>query len=86
MFNVQIEGDCSRVITVLNEMGRSSILFGHITNECKRLGATLRFCEFRHVHREGNWLAHSLGKRAVLSADMDVWVESLPRDLDVVFQ
>ena len=85
LFNVEIEGDCSRVITILNEMGRSSILFGHITDECKRLGATLRFCKFRHVHREGNWLAHSLGRRAVLSADMDVWIKSLPSDLDVAF-
>ena len=67
-------------------MGRSSILFGHIIDECKRLGGTLRFCEFRHVCREGNWLAHSLAKRAVLSADIDVWVESLSSDLDVVFQ
>ncbi|KAK7840688.1 hypothetical protein CFP56_016350 [Quercus suber] len=67
-------------------MRRSSTLFGHIPDECKRLGATLRFCEFKHVRREGNRLAHSLARRAILSADMDVWVESLPSDLDVVFQ
>ena len=49
LFDVEIKGDCSRVITVLNERGRSSTLFGHITNECKRLGAIFRFCEFKHV-------------------------------------
>ncbi|KAL0016497.1 hypothetical protein SO802_003566 [Lithocarpus litseifolius] len=53
LFNVEIEGDCSRVITALNQLGRSYTLFGHITNECNRLGATLRFCKFRHVRREG---------------------------------
>ena len=31
-------------------------------------------------------LAHALARRVVLSADMDVWVESLPSDLDSVFQ
>ena len=34
----------------------------------------------------GNSLAHSLAKRAVLSADLDVWLEELPQDLIDVFQ
>ncbi|KAK9983282.1 hypothetical protein SO802_032807 [Lithocarpus litseifolius] len=34
---------------------------------------------------EGNKLAHALARRAVLSADFDVWMEDLPRDLDDVF-
>lgn len=72
LFNAEVEGDGSRVITVLDEMGRSSTLFGHITDECKRLGATFLFCEFKHVHQEGNWLAHSLTRRADLSADTDI--------------
>ena len=45
-----------------------------------------RLCSFHHVKREGNKLAHSLARRAVLSADVDVWVEELPEDLDAVFQ
>ena len=72
LFDVEIKEDCSRVITVLNERGRSSTLFGHITDECKRLDATLQFCEFKHVCREGNRLSHSLVKRAVLSANINV--------------
>ena len=66
--------------------GGSTTLFGHITDECKRLDATLQFCEFKHVCGEGNRLSHSLVKRAVLFANTNVWVESLPSDLDVVFQ
>ena len=34
----------------------------------------------------GNNLAHSLARRAVLTADTDVWLEDLPQDLDDVFQ
>ena len=31
-------------------------------------------------------LAHALARRAILFANTDVWVESLPSDLDSVFQ
>ena len=41
---------------------------------------------FIHVKRRGNKLAHALACRAVLSADTNVWLEDLPRDLDDVFQ
>ena len=57
-----------------------------MTNECRRVSASLRFCKFQHVRREGNRLAHALARRAILSANTDVWVESLPSDLDDVFQ
>ena len=46
----------------------------------------IKFCSFHHVKREGNKLAHSLARRAVLSANMDVWVEEIPEDLNAVFQ
>ena len=41
---------------------------------------------FQHVRRDGNRLAHSLAKKAVLSADLEVWIEDLLEDVDVVFQ
>ena len=34
----------------------------------------------------GNKLAHALARRAVSSADLDVWVEELAFDLESVFQ
>ena len=43
-------------------------------------------CMFQHVKRDGNRLAHSLAKKAVLSADLEVWIEDLLEDVDVVFQ
>ena len=69
-----IEGDCSQVIAALKGFGRCRTLFGHIIDEFKRIGGTLRSCLFQHVRREGNKLAHCLAKKAVLSADTDVWV------------
>ena len=41
---------------------------------------------FVMLRREGNKLAHALARRAVASADFDVWLEELPRDLEDIFQ
>ena len=72
LFNVIFEGDCLHVIQALQCSGRCKTLFGHIIEETKRLWCTLRFCKFQHVHRDGNKLAHSLTRRAVLSTNNDV--------------
>ena len=86
LFDVEIEGDCSRVITALNMPRRCGTLFGHVIDDCKSLGASLRSCMFSHVQWEGNRLARALVRRAVLSVDVDVRVKSLPSDFDSVFQ
>ena len=64
----------------------SSMLEGREIDESKRVSASLWFCKFKHVRREGNRLAHALTKRTILSVDMDVWVKSLPSELEDVFQ
>ena len=86
LFSVKLEGDYSRVISALNDLKSYNTLFGHVTNECRRVSASLRFCKFQHVRWEGNRLAHALTRRVVLSAKTNVWVESLPNDLEDVFQ
>ena len=85
VFRVIIEGDCSRLITALKGFGRCCTLFGHIIDESKRIGGTLRSCLFQHVWCEGIRLAHCLANKAVLSANTDIWVESLPEDVEYVF-
>ena len=84
MFDIIVEGDCLTVIQALLRGGLCPLLFGHIIDETKRLGGVLRSCMFQHVKGDGNRLAHSLAKKAVLSVDL--WVEDLPEDVDVVFQ
>ena len=56
-------------------------MYGHVIEEIRFLSSTVS-CSFLHVNRRGNKLAHPLARRAVLSADTDVWLEDLPRDLD----
>ena len=86
LFNIIVEGDCLTVIQALLCFGPCPLLFGHIIDETKRLGGVLRSCMFQHVRRDENRLAHNLAKKAVLFADLEVWVEDLPEDMDVVFQ
>lgn len=87
LFDVIIEGDCLQVVQALEKIGSCKTLFGHILEETIWLGSMLRHCQFQHVRREGNRLAHGLARRAVLSADTNVWVEELPGgDLEDVFQ
>ena len=74
-----------RVVQALNDHGRCLTMYGHVIEETRRLGSCLEFCSFNHVMREGNKLAHSLARRAILSVDMDIWVEELPEDLDDLF-
>ena len=85
-FEVQIEGDCLRIIQALQASDRCYTLYGHIIDEIKRLGSLLWRCQFQHVKRDENRLAHGHARQAALAADTNVWVEDLPSDLDVVFQ
>ena len=67
LFSVKLEGDCARVISALNALKSCNTLFGHVTDECRRVSTSLRFCKFQHVRREGNRLTHALARRAVLA-------------------
>ena len=86
LFNIIVEGDCLHVIQALQRPNPCNLLFGHIIDETKRMGQLLRGCRFQHVRREGNSLAHSLARKAVLTADTEVWVEDLPEEVADVFQ
>ena len=72
IFSVELEGDYSRVISTLNASKSCNTLFGHVTDVCRGVSASLRLCKFQHVRWEGNRLAHTLARRAVSSVDTDV--------------
>ena len=71
-FCIQVEGDCLGVIRALQSQGQCKTLYGHVVDDTQRLGYALHSCQFFHIHREGNKLAHELARRAVLSTDTDV--------------
>lgn len=85
ILRVMVEGDSLQVIKAINASKPSKAPFGHIIDEIKLSSSFLPCYSFVHVKHKGNKLAHALVRRAVLSADIDVWLEDLPRDLDAVF-
>ena len=83
LHHVVIEGDSLRVIQAIIDTQLVQTLYGHIIDEIKLL-SSLFTCSFLHVNRKGNMLAHALARRAILSADTEVWIEELPQDLEDV--
>ena len=83
---VVVEGDSLKVIAAINSPKQSRTQWGHIIEDIKKASLCLQACSFCHVSRGGNSLGHSLVRRAVLTADTDVWLEELPPNLDDVFQ
>ena len=57
-----------------------------MVEETRHQACKFHFYRFTHVRRGGNKLAHVLARRAVSSADLDIWVEKLPFNLESVFQ
>ena len=78
------EGDCQKVIAAINSSGACHTLFGHVIEEICCLSSTLVTSCFVHTCWDGNKIAHALARKAVLIADIDVWVEELPDDMDDV--
>ena len=72
IFKAVVEGDSLKVIQALNNPKPNRTQLGHIITDIQRLGADMQFCNFIHIRRGGNKLAHSLAKRAVLAADTDM--------------
>ena len=83
---VMMEGDCLQVVSALNSKVNCNTLYGNVVEETRHQACKFHFCRFTHVRRGGNKLAHALARRAVSSADLDVWVEELAFDLESVFQ
>ena len=84
--HVEVEGDSLKVITAINDPKHNRTQWGHVIEDIKKASMGLQLCSFCHINRGGNSLAHSLARRAVLTADTDVWLEELQLDLIDVFQ
>ena len=52
-------------------------MYGHVVDDIRFLSSSVS-CSFLHVKRKGNRLAHTLTRRAVSSANLNVWLEDLP--------
>lgn len=80
-----VEGDSLWVIQAINDVRPVQTMYGHVVNDIRFLSSSVS-CSFLHEKHKSNKLAHALTRRAVSSANTDVWLEDLPQDLDDIFQ
>lgn len=80
-----VEGDSLWVIKAINDARLVRTMYGHVINDTRILSSII-CCSFLDVKPKSNRLAHVLTHRAVVSVNIDMWLEDLSRDLVDVFQ
>lgn len=70
--HVILEGYSEILIKALKNGGSELTQFGHLVNDIHFLASKISGFQFSHVHRQGNQIAHSLARRAILSITMSV--------------
>ena len=78
------KGDLEVVVKSLGGCGMEKFVVGHILKDTLSYVSLLKNYSFSHVNRQGNVVAHALAQRARLSFPVQVWMESVPPDLDAV--
>ena len=78
------EGDSEVVVKSLCGCGMEKSVVGHILKDTLSYVSLLKNYFFSHVNRQGNAVAHALAQRVRLSFPVQIWMESVPPDLDVV--
>ena len=78
---VVLEGDSEIVYKDLKNNGPSLALHGRLVQDVKALFPLFSSICFSHVGRAGNKAAHSLARRAILSQNLNVWMEDVPLDI-----
>ncbi|KAL0017269.1 hypothetical protein SO802_004338 [Lithocarpus litseifolius] len=78
------KGDLEVVVKALCGSGLEKSAVGHILKDTLSTVSLLQSFSFSHVNRQGNAVAHALAQRARLSFPLQVWMESVPLDLNAV--
>ncbi|KAL0006368.1 hypothetical protein SO802_013929, partial [Lithocarpus litseifolius] len=78
------EGDSEVVVKALRGSGLEKSAVGHILKDTLSTVSLLQSFSFSRVNRQGNAVAHALAQRARLSFPLQVWMESVPPDLNAV--
>ena len=82
---VVVEGDSKIVITTILGDYMDYSYMGQVLQDIKFMFSSFFFISVKHIHREGNCVAHRLARRAARSPFL-VWMESVPPDVLDVYQ
>ena len=78
----EFEGDSEVVHRVLQATDRCHPSIGQIIKDILSIVGSLRTFSFSHTRRQGNYVAHALAKRAIVSFPLLVWMEHVPSDIE----
>ena len=78
---ITIEGDSESICKDLLNPSPSLALHGLLIRDAQELGHSFLKINFSHVCRQGNGVAHSLARRAILSPILNVWMEDVSPDI-----
>ena len=82
---VVMEGDSKTVIKAILGDYMDCSYMGHVLQDIKLLFSSFSFISVKHIHREGNFVAHKLARQAIRNPFL-VWMESVPPDVLDVYQ
>ena len=75
------EGDAEVTIRALLSKEVVHPEYGHVMQDSLVLANDFRICNFVHINRVGNSIAHFLAKRAKSGNELQVWLEAIPDDI-----
>ncbi|XP_075650103.1 uncharacterized protein LOC142620654 [Castanea sativa] len=82
---VVMEGDSEPIINAILGDHMDYAYMGHVMQDIKFMFPSFSIISVKHIHREGNCVAHKLARRAIRSHFL-VWMESIPPNVLDVYQ
>ncbi|KAI8573517.1 hypothetical protein RHMOL_Rhmol01G0283900 [Rhododendron molle] len=79
--HIIIEGDSLEVVQALTQEGKSLLDCSSILSDCIELLPLFSSCQFTHVNRSCNRVAHSLAKHSLSSARLVSWGGPVPQSI-----
>nr|POE51000.1 putative ribonuclease h protein [Quercus suber] len=81
IFDASFEGDSEIVTNALRRGESNHPEFGLVILDALELARGFRSCNFVHVNRLGNSVAHFLARSSKSGNELQVWMESVPGDI-----
>ena len=78
----KFEGNLEVVHRALQAADRCHLSIGQIIKDILSIVGSLRTFSFSHTRRQGNYVAHDLAKRAIVSFPLLVWMEHVPSNIE----
>ncbi|KAK9986458.1 hypothetical protein SO802_031409 [Lithocarpus litseifolius] len=73
-----VEGDSEVIVKALRNKDNGLVSFAPLINDVSLFSSLYLELSYSHIRRDGNKVAHSLAKLALMTPDCTVWMEGVP--------